>query len=188
VSHLAILGIALALAMDAFAVSIASGIAIHNLRVHHALLIAGCFGFFQALMPLLGWLAGLRLHAALAAADHWVAFALLAGVGTKMICESFKLESVERRRNPLDVYVLLVLAVATSIDALAAGLSFAFLNVSIVEPALVAGAVTFATCYAGVWIGDRFGHFFEKKMELAAGIGLVAIGLKILLAHLAGGA
>ena len=180
-----ILVIALALAMDAFAVAIASGITIKHLRVHHALTIATSFGLFQAFMPLIGWLGGLKMKDSLAQVDHWVAFGLLAFIGCKMIYESFKIDSVEERTNPLDIYVLFVLSVATSIDALATGISFAVLDVSIVAPVLIIGGVTFVLSFLGVWIGEKFGHFFEKKIELAGGVLLIGIGIKILVSHMA---
>ena len=170
--------------MDAFAVAVASGVTIKHLRVHHALTIAASFGLFQAFMPLIGWLGGLTLRDSVALVDHWVAFGLLAFIGGKMIYESFKIESVEKKSDPLDIYVLFVLSVATSIDALAAGISFAVLDVSIVTPVLIIGAVTFILSFAGVWIGERFGHFFEKKIEFAGGLLLIAIGVKILASHI----
>jgi len=178
-----ILGIALALAMDAFAVSVASGITIRNLRVRHALMIATSFGLFQAVMPIIGWFGGVWLRRCVGCADRWIAFWLLTLIGVKMVYESFKIEAVEKKSDPLDVYVLFALSIATSIDALAAGISFAVLDVSIVTPVLVIGAVTFVLSFAGVWIGERFGHFFERRMELVAGLLLIAIGLKILLTH-----
>lgn len=176
-----IIFIAVALAMDAFAVSIASGIAIKNLKISHALTIAAWFGVFQAVMPLIGWLGGIKLRDLAGGVDHWIAFGLLSFVGIKMIYESFQMESVEKKTDPLDVYVLFLLSVATSIDALAAGMSFAMLGVKIIMPVIVIGTVTFVFSFAGVWIGDRGGHFFEKKIEVAAGITLIIIGIKILL-------
>lgn len=181
-----ILLIALALAMDAFAVSVASGIAIKQLRIRHALTIAGWFGTFQALMPLLGWLAGLKLQALIAGFDHWIAFGLLCFVGCKMIYESFRMEAVQKKAEPLDIHVLFVLSVATSIDALAAGISFAMLKVSIVTPILIIGLVTFVISFIGVWVGRHTGHFFEKKIEIAGGLLLIVIGIWILISHLAG--
>lgn len=178
--------IAVALAMDAFAVSIASGVTIKKLKIRHALTIALWFGFFQAFMPVLGWLGGVKLKTVLEGVDHWIAFGLLAFIGCKMIFESFKIEGIEKKTNPLDVYVLFVLSIATSIDALAVGLSFAMLGVSIIFPSIVIGIVTFIISYAGVWIGDKGGHFFEKKMEVLGGLILIGIGIKILLNHLLG--
>jgi putative Mn2+ efflux pump MntP len=178
-----LLGIALALAMDAFAVSVASGVALKRIRIRHALTIAGFFGAFQAIMPLLGWLGGLTFKNMVSGFDHWLAFGLLSFIGCKMIYESFKIESVEKKTNPLDIYVLFVLSVATSLDALATGFSFALLGVSIVTPAIVIGLVTFATSFAGVFIGEKSGHFFEKRIEIVGGLILIGIGVRILMSH-----
>lgn len=179
-----ILLVALALAMDAFAVSIASGFAVRRLHIRHALTMAGSFGAFQAVMPLIGWLCGMRLRGWIAEVDHWVAFGLLTFVGGKMIVEAFGIEEAEKKTNPFALRVLLVLSVATSLDALAAGLSFAFLGVAITTPILIIGAVTFCMSFAGVALGARGGHLFEKKIEVLGGLILIAIGLKILLSHL----
>jgi putative Mn2+ efflux pump MntP len=172
--------IAVGLAMDAFAVSITSGITIKRLHINHALKIALFFGLFQAIMPIIGWLAGLSLRDYISAIDHWIAFGLLSFIGCKMIYESITVQSSKKEINPLNVYVLLVLSVATSIDALAVGVSFAFLKVSIVTPVIIIGTVTFLLSYLGVYIGDRIGHFFENKIEIAGGILLIGIGIKIL--------
>ena len=175
-----IIAIAFGLAMDAFAVSITSGITIKRLKINNALKIALFFGLFQAIMPLVGWLAGLSLKDFISEIDHWIAFGLLSFIGCKMIYESITVQSSKKEINPLNVYVLLVLSVATSIDALAVGISFAFLKVSIVTPVIIIGTVTFLLSYLGVYIGDRIGHFFENKIEIAGGILLIGIGIKIL--------
>ncbi|MBW1824278.1 MAG: manganese efflux pump [Deltaproteobacteria bacterium] len=172
--------IAVGLAMDAFAVSITSGITIKRLHINHALKIALFFGLFQAFMPIIGWLAGLSLRDYISAIDHWIAFGLLSFIGCKMIYESITVQSNKKEINPLNVYVLLVLSVATSIDALAVGISFAFLKVSIVTPVIIIGTVTFLLSYLGVYIGDRIGHFFENKIEIAGGFLLIGMGIKIL--------
>jgi len=177
--------IAVGLAMDAFAVSISSGITIKQLKLRHALKIAAFFGAFQALMPLLGWMSGRGIRGFIAGIDHWVAFGLLAAIGCKMIYESFRIGSIETRTDPLNLRVLLVLSVATSIDAFAVGMSLLLLNVPIIVPAAVIGTVTFVMCFAGVVIGDRIGHFFESKIEIAGGLILIAIGVRILLQHMA---
>ncbi len=176
--------IAFGLAMDAFAVSITSGIAIKNLRIGHALQIALFFGAFQAIMPVMGWLAGIGLKDYISGVDHWVAFALLSAIGCKMIYESMKMKSDRKEINPLNIYVLLFFSIATSIDALAIGISFAFLRIAIISPVLAIGAITFLLSFLGVYIGDRLGHFFEQKMELIGGLLLIAIGLKVLVEHL----
>ncbi|MBW2652600.1 MAG: manganese efflux pump [Deltaproteobacteria bacterium] len=179
-----IIAIAFGLAMDAFAVSITSGITIKNLKINNALKIALFFGLFQAIMPVIGWLAGLSLKDFISEIDHWIAFGLLSFIGCKMIYESITVQSNEKQIDPLNVYVLLMLSVATSIDALAVGVSFAFLKVSIVTPVIIIGTVTFLLSYLGVYIGDRIGHFFENKIEIAGGLLLIGIGLKILIESL----
>ncbi len=175
--------IAMGLAMDAFAVSIASGVKIKELKVRHAVQIALFFGVFQAIMPVVGWLAGIGLKNFISGFDHWVAFGLLAAIGLKMIYEALKLEPHERTMNPLELHILLLLSIATSLDALAVGVTLSFLRVSIVAPAIVIGAVTFALSLAGVFIGERNGHRFGSKVEVAGGLILIGIGLKILLEH-----
>jgi len=181
---LTIVLIATGLAMDAFAVSIVNGIALKSLRCSGALKIAISFGSFQAVMPVIGWLAGLSLKDFITGIDHWIAFALLSVIGCKMIYEATTIKKAEQAANPLTAYVLLVLSVATSIDALVVGLSFAFLRVSIAAPALVIGSITFLLSFVGVFLGGRFGHLFESKIEVLGGLVLIGIGTKILLEHL----
>ena len=187
---LEILFIALGLSMDAFAVAVASGATMKRLHLPNALKMGIFFGGFQALMPVLGWAAGLSMKAFMAGWDHWIAFGLLSVVGGKMLYESFEIKEEEAcggpRTCPFDTGTLTVLALATSIDALAVGLTFSMLQVSIIAPVLVIGLVTFLMSVAGVKIGAAGGHFFENKMEAAGGIILIGIGLKILLGHLAG--
>ena len=170
--------------MDAFAVSITSGITIQQLKINNALRIAFFFGAFQAIMPLVGWLAGLGLRSLISNVDHWIAFGLLSFIGCKMIYEAVTIQSEEKAINPLNVYVLLMLSIATSIDALAVGVSFAFLNIAIVTPILVIGTITFILSFLGVFIGDRIGHLFENKIEIIGGLILIGIGLKILVEDL----
>lgn len=176
--------IAVGLAMDAFVVSIISGSAYRQLHVRHALRMAMFFGAFQAFMPLVGSLAGLTLREYIAHCDHWIAFGLLAAVGGKMIYESFKIKSVEENPDPSNIFVLLVLSVATSIDALAIGITLSLLAGSIVVAVIIIGLITFVLSYLGVYIGKRFGHFFESKMEALGGIILIGIGTKVLIEHL----
>ena len=179
-----ILIIALGLAMDAFAVSITSGIVIKRLRIEHALRIAIFFGSFQAIMPVLGWLAGIGLKDLVSGVDHWIAFALLSLIGCKMIYESTNMAAQKEHINPLNVTVLLLFSIATSIDALAVGISFAFLQIAIITPAVVIGIVTFVLSFLGVFVGNRLGHFFEQKIGFLGGLILIGIGLKILIEHL----
>ena len=177
--------IAIGLAMDCFAVSITSGITIKNLKVNNALQIALFFGSFQAIMPVVGWFAGRGLRDFITGVDHWVAFGLLGLIGLKMIYESTKLQSDKKEINPLNLYVLSILSLATSIDALAVGVSFAFLKISLVMSMIIIGTITFILSFIGVFVGNRTGHFFENKIELAGGLILIGIGTKILLEHLA---
>jgi len=180
--------IALALSLDAFAVAIASGATMKRLDVPNALKMGLFFGGFQALMPVLGWLAGRGMTDYIERFDHWLAFGLLAAVGGKMIYESLKIKEEEEcggeKSCPFHTWTLTVLAVATSIDALAVGLTFSFIKVSIAAPVLVIGAVTFIMSLAGVRLGSAGGHFFEYRMEAAGGVLLILIGLKILFSHL----
>ncbi len=186
-SVLSILLIAVGLAMDAFAVSISCGVTMKKLRVRPAFRIAFAFGSFQALMPVVGYLAGLSVRRLIARFDHWVAFGLLAFIGCKMIYESFMLEENRARSTDAEhLPTLLILSIATSIDALAVGISLSLLKVEILEPALIIGVVTFAISLAGTVIGTRIGHLFERKMELLGGIILVVIGLRILYNHIFG--
>lgn len=176
--------IAFGLAMDAFAVSITSGLSIKNLKAKHALRIALFFGLFQAIMPLIGWVSGLSIIDLILNIDHWVAFILLSFIGCKMIYESTKIESDKIKTNPLNIHTLLLLSIATSIDALAVGVSFAFLQISIITPVIIIGLITFILSFVGVFIGDLKGHLFQGKIEILGGIILIGIGLKILLEHL----
>jgi putative Mn2+ efflux pump MntP len=176
--------IAIGLAMDSLAVSITSGLAMKELKISKALKIAIFFGLFQALMPVVGWLAGLSLTDLISGIDHWIAFALLSLIGCKMIYESIRLESREKVIDPMNVYLLLMLSIATSIDALAVGMTFAFLEVSIVTPIIIIGVVTFLLSLLGVFVGNRVGHLFEKKIGIAGGLILIGIGIRILIEHL----
>ncbi len=182
-----ILLIALGLAMDAFAVSIASGATMKKLEVRNALKMGLFFGGFQTFMPVIGWFAGVGMRSFIAGWDHWLAFGLLTLVGGKMIYESVVMKENEEcggKNCPFDTGVLLVLSLATSIDALAVGITFSVLSVSIILPVLIIGLVTFILSVAGVRIGVKGGHFFENKIEVLGGLILIGIGLKILLNHL----
>ena len=181
---ISIIFIAFGLAMDSFAVSITSGITIKSLRINNALKIAIFFGLFHAIMPLIGWLAGLSFRDLISDVDHWIAFGLLCIIGCKMIYESSKMELNKKKINPLNFYVLMMLSIATSIDALAVGLSLSFINVSIVLPVIIIGIVTFLLSLLGVYFGNRFGHYFERKIEFIGGLILICIGIKILIEHL----
>ncbi|MCK4886305.1 MAG: manganese efflux pump [Planctomycetes bacterium] len=182
-SFLTILIIAAALAMDAFSVSIATGAAYKKTGNLNALKMAFFFGAFQAVMPIIGWLAGLSFRKYIESFDHWIAFALLAAVGGKMIYEAIFTKQKQQKNNPMTLTLLLVLSIATSIDALAVGITFSLIAESIAKAVIVIGLVTFAFSYIGVFIGEKLGHFFENKMEIAGGLMLLAIGIKILFEH-----
>jgi putative Mn2+ efflux pump MntP len=179
-----IIVIAVGLAMDAFAVSIVSGAAYRQLHLRHALRMAAFFGAFQAVMPLVGYLAGYAVRAYIITWDHWVAFGLLAFVGSKMLFEAFEISPKRHNYDPANIAILLTLSVATSIDALAVGITLSLITEMILTAVLIIGVVTFALSYLGTVLGKRFGHLFEWKIEAFGGIVLIAIGVKILLQHL----
>lgn len=180
--------IGVGLSMDAFAVAICKGLNMHRLDQMQTLVIALFFGGFQALMPFLGWLLGRQFEAYITSFDHWIAFALLTFIGGKMILDVIhKKEDAEvcqTGESRLDLKELFVLAIATSIDALAVGISFAFLQVRIVSAITLIGCTTFVLSAAGVYVGHKFGAKYEDKATLAGGIILILIGVKILLEHL----
>jgi putative Mn2+ efflux pump MntP len=176
--------IAIGLAMDAFAVSIVSGAAYRQLHIGHALRMAVFFGAFQAVMPLVGYMAGYTVREYVVAWDHWVAFGLLLFVGGKMLFEAFEISPKRQSYDPANLAMLLMLSVATSIDALAVGITLSLITEKIIAAVLLIGAVTFILSYAGTVVGKRFGHLFEWRIEAFGGIVLIAIGVKILLEHL----
>ena len=170
--------------MDAFAVAVCKGLKMRKIEYDKMLLIGLFFGGFQALMPLIGWLIGMKFQRFIERYDHWVAFVLLAIIGGKMIYESFKNDEDEDDAS-FGISELFVLAIATSIDALAVGIAFAmFEDVSILYSITVIGCITFILSVFGVAIGNKFGAAYKNKAELAGGIILVLLGLKILLEHL----
>ena len=178
-------GIGVGLAMDAFAISVVSGSVYRQLHIKHALRMALFFGGFQALMPLLGWLAGEKLSGVIASYDHWVAFGLLVFIGGKMIYEASKIKDMEDKPlDPSNMGVLLALSVATSVDALVVGVTLTLVTKFILEAVLLIGIITFVISFLGWQLGKRAGHVFENKIEILGGFILIAIGLKILLAHL----
>lgn len=174
--------IAVGLSMDAFAVAICKGLKMPKLNYKQGFVIALFFGVFQAFMPLIGWLLGRNFEVYINQIDHWIAFGLLALIGGKMIYDSCKDE--DETTDKFDLKELFFLAVATSIDALAVGITFAFLRVDILSSVTLIGLVTFAFSLVGVAIGHKFGARFHKKSELAGGVILILIGLKILFEHL----
>ena len=174
--------IAVGLSMDAFAVSICKGLSVKKLSPKHVLLVGVYFGGFQFLMPVIGYLLGFRFEHLITNIDHWIAFVLLAFIGGNMIKESFG--KSEELNDDFGFKTMLLMAVATSIDALAVGITFAFLNVSIIPAASLIGVTTFIIAAVGIYIGNVFGAKYKSKAELAGGIILVLIGVKILLEHL----
>lgn len=175
--------IAVGLAMDALAVSISSGLNLKVIRVSYALRIAAAFGLAQAVMPIIGWFAGYGAGDLIAGFDHWVAFGLLVAIGGRMIYESYTREETERVLEVLHAPRLLLLAIATSLDALAVGLGLSFLRVPILQAAMLIGTITFALSFLGVFAGDRIGRYCENRAEMLGGLVLIVIGLKILIEH-----
>ena len=184
---LTLLTLAVGLAMDAFAVSICKGLAMREKVLKKGVIVGLWFGGFQALMPFLGWALGIRFQKYITSVDHWIAFFLLLFIGGKMVIEAVRDKDVQEigaKDLPLDHKEMLLLAVATSIDALAVGITFAFLNVSIMEACLIIGCTTFVLSVIGVVVGNFFGTRYKRKAEIAGGVILILIGLKILLEHL----
>jgi putative Mn2+ efflux pump MntP len=179
--------IAIGLAMDAFAVAVCRGLKMKKINYAHGTVIALFFGGFQALMPVIGWFLGFKFEKYIVNFDHWIAFALLAFIGVRMIIEAVKDDEEECGCcgcEKLNIKELTVMAVATSIDALAIGITFAFLRVNIAVSAGLIGIITFVISFIGVIIGHVFGSKLKSKAEIAGGAILVLIGLKILLDHL----
>ena len=175
--------IAVGLSMDAFAVSVCKGLAMPKCTFKKAAIVGLWFGGFQALMPAIGYILGAQFQEAIASIDHWIAFVLLALIGGNMIHEALDNDEEEADAS-LDVKTMFLLAVATSIDALAIGITFAFLKVSIIPAVCFIGIVTFIISFAGVKIGNVFGARYKNKAEIVGGVILIFLGLKILLEHL----
>lgn len=176
--------IAVGLSMDAFAVSICKGLGMKRVNLKVAVVLALFFGGFQALMPLIGWALGSQFLGIIGPIDHWVAFVLLAVIGGKMLWEAFHDGDDGKPADRIDLGEFFILAVATSIDALAVGISFAALSVDIVPSVVLIGVTTFAFTIAGVFVGNFFGSRYEKPASIVGGVVLILIGTKILLEHL----
>ena len=176
--------LALALAMDAFAVAVSTGIVLKKVTFRQFFRLSFHFGLFQFLMPVIGWLAGLSVQKFIQDYDHWIAFLLLAFIGGKMIHEAFQKEEEENNNDPTRGVTLVVLSVATSIDALAVGFSLALLRVSIWFPAIIIGIVAAAMTLLGMVIGKSAGLLFGKRVSVMGGIILFVIGIKILIEHM----
>ncbi|MGM0455804.1 manganese efflux pump MntP family protein [Sodalinema sp.] len=172
--------IGVGLAADAFAVSLTSGLYIRHLKWQKAFKVAIAFGIFQAIMPLMGWGVGVGFRDYIIRFDHWIGFILLTALGLRMIHEAISQEEKEKPFNPLNLETLLVMAVATSIDALAAGLGFAVLKTPILLTIAVIGVITFWLCLGGIYLGHHFGDRFQDKVEVIGGVILIAIGSRIL--------
>ena len=186
-SFLEILLISVSLAADAFAVSICKGLSLKKINIKDAVKIGIWFGLFQALMPTIGFFLGETFEHIITSMDHWIAFILLAIIGGKMIAEVIKgvdNDEEESNQDKLDLKELTIMAVATSIDALAVGITFAFLSYPLAESVTIIGVTTFVISIAGVYIGNIFGSRYKKGASLIGGIILILIGLKILLEHL----
>lgn len=180
---LEIVFIGFGVAMDAFAAAICKGLSMKKFKVKHALIIALYFGLFQAFMPALGYLLGGAFATAVEKVDHWIAFFLLTVIGINMIRESFSKEKI-KPNNDIKIKEMLLISIATSIDALAVGVSFAFLKTNVYVSIAILGTITFILAYIGVMIGNKFGSKYKSAAELIGGIILILIGLKILLEHL----
>ena len=182
-SLVALFVLAVGLSMDAFAVAVCKGLAMRKIDFKKAALVGLWFGGFQGLMPLLGYSLGVQFKDKITAVDHWAAFILLVMIGVSMIREALSREE-SKADDSLAVKDMLVLAIATSIDALAVGITFAFLNVNILPAVCMIGVVTFVLSMIGVKVGNVFGNKYKAKAELAGGIILILLGIKILLEHL----
>ena len=183
-SLLEIILIAIGLSMDAFAVSITLGLSVRKPKMREMFIPGIYFGFFQALMPFIGFFAGTFFADKIQNLDHWIAFVLLGIIGGKMIKESFSNDDEKLNENPFQFFKMLLLAVATSIDALAVGVTFAFFETNIFKAIIIIGLTTFGISLCGVKIGNVFGAKFKSKAEFLGGAVLVLLGIKILVEHL----
>jgi putative Mn2+ efflux pump MntP len=179
-------GLAIALAMDAFAVALGTGTVLARLTGRHLFRLGFHFGLFQALMPVIGWLAGQTVMQWVSAWDHWIAFGLLVLIGGRMIHEACSDEEKSAERDPTRGLSLVMLSIATSIDALAVGFSLSVIGVSIWMPALVIGLVAGVLTVIGMLVGDRIGSRWGARVEILGGLVLILIGIKILIEHLSG--
>lgn len=183
-----ILFIAVGLAMDAFAVSVSNGVSVSHFQLSHGMKQGLYFGFFQFMMPILGWFLGSSVKIYIETVDHWIAFLLLGGIGLNMILDTQKKEEVracsDNGGKVLDHRLLMIQAIATSIDALAVGISFALLDIHIISAAAVIGVIAFLFSVAGGMLGKGLGSLFQQKAEFLGGFILIGIGFHILLEHL----
>ena len=177
--------VGIGLSMDAFAVSICKGLSMKKLKWKNAVIVGAYFGLYQAIMPLSGYLLGTTFSDLVISIDHWIAFILLTTIGGKMLKEAYS-NNEQDENDKLDFKTMLVLAIATSIDALAIGITFAFFEINIIKAISIIGFLTFTISAIGVIIGNKFGHKFQGKAEILGGVILILIGLKILVEHLMG--
>lgn len=186
-TYLSLIITALGLAMDAVAVAIASGLSVSKLRFRDAFKMAAVFGAFQAIMPLLGYLLASWFTASNAAwlkdYDHWITFVLLGGIGIKMILDA-RTAADEKVHSPFRINKLIVLGIATSLDAFAVGVTFSLMGAGLAATVIIIGAITFLLCLPAVWFGARLGKIYAKRAEILGGVVLIAIGCKILIEHL----
>lgn len=183
-SFFSILVIAIGLGMDAFAVAVGTAVVLRKPALSSVFRLSFFFGIFQFMMPVAGWSAGQTVSGFIRNYDHWLAFLLLAAIGCKMIFDAFRDDTEKKWSDPTKGLPLIMLSVATSIDALAVGLSLAFLEVAILYPSVIIGIVAFGMTWVGMVFGERLGRVFGKKVEMAGGLILLGIGVKILLEHL----
>ncbi|BAX79005.1 manganese efflux pump MntP [Labilibaculum antarcticum] len=181
---ISIIFLALGLSVDSFAASVCSGLAIKKIHFLQAVKIAFFLALFQGGMPIIGWFTGSELKDLIKDYDHWIAFILLAGLGSKMIYESINCKEKDASFNPLKLIVLLGISIATSIDALVVGLSLAIIDVAIWFPAIVIGIITFVVSMLGMLLGKKIGRKMSRKFEIIGGVVLILIGLRILIDHL----
>lgn len=179
---LEIILIAVGLAMDAFAVSVCKGLSMKKINYKKVFIIALYFGLFQTFMPVIGYFLGISFQSIILNIDHWIAFGLLCAIGGKMVLDSFEDESDEIN-DSIEAKTMIILAIATSIDALAVGITFAFLSAKLLSSVLIIGIITFILAIVGVKLGNKFGGVFENKAEIIGGGILIIMGFKILLEH-----
>lgn len=176
--------IAIGLSMDAVAVAVCLGGTNARVSFYGAVTIALWFGIFQAVMPVLGWMVGVTLKELITSIDHWIAFLILLFIGVKMIYESYHNKPNVRTAGAIKLNVLFLLSIATSIDALAVGISFAFMDIEIVNPVIIIGFITFILSLIGIYLGKKAGILFAKRIEVVGGIILILIGTRILFQHI----
>lgn len=180
---LGIILIAIGLAMDAFAVSICKGLSMKKMSWKKAIVIGGYFGIFQGGMPVIGYFLGTSFESLVIKIDHWIAFGLLILIGINMLKEAISNE-IENYNDKIDLKTMVILALATSVDALTVGITFAFLKTNIIMSSLIIAIITFIISILGVKIGNKFGNKYQKKAEIIGGLILIFMGIKILLEHL----